>query len=170
MHDQLSTGRKIRVLTMIDTFSRYVPVLDPRFSYTLAGRRCRASPRGGVKTWSPHSVGYVARSAIRRPFVSTKVQSSYPEIWICGPTPMASHWTSPTPIARQAIAKRMPRGGKLTDNAFIESFNGRFRAECLNAHWFLSLADAQEKLETCEGITTSIAHMVQLVTRSQWTS
>ncbi|PDT65054.1 hypothetical protein CO683_34580, partial [Bradyrhizobium ottawaense] len=31
---------------------------------------------------------------------------------------------------------------------FIEAFNGRFRAECLNAHWFLSLADAQEKVET----------------------
>lgn len=33
VHNQLATGRKIRVLTMIDTFSRYVPVLDPRFSY-----------------------------------------------------------------------------------------------------------------------------------------
>jgi hypothetical protein len=32
-------------------------------------------------------------------------------------------------------------------NAFIEAFNGRLRAECLNAHWFLTLADAQEKLE-----------------------
>jgi transposase InsO family protein len=29
--------------------------------------------------------------------------------------------------------------GKPTDNAFIEAFNGRFRAECLNSHWFLSL-------------------------------
>jgi putative transposase len=34
--------------------------------------------------------------------------------------------------------------GKPTDNAFIEAFNSRFRAECLNAHWFLSLADARE--------------------------
>jgi putative transposase len=33
VHDQLATGRKIRILTMVDTFSRYVPVLDPRFSY-----------------------------------------------------------------------------------------------------------------------------------------
>jgi len=40
------------------------------------------------------------------------------------------------------------RSGKPTDNAFIEAFNGRFRAECLNTHWFLSLADAQEKVET----------------------
>jgi putative transposase len=39
------------------------------------------------------------------------------------------------------------RPGKPTDNAFIEAFNGRFRAECLNAHLFLSLADAQKKVE-----------------------
>jgi putative transposase len=37
--------------------------------------------------------------------------------------------------------------GKPTDNAFIEAFNSRFRAECLNAHWFMSLADAQKKLD-----------------------
>ncbi|MBX9653775.1 integrase core domain-containing protein [bacterium] len=37
------------------------------------------------------------------------------------------------------------RPGKPTDNAFIESFNGKFREECLNQHWFLSLEDAQEK-------------------------
>ena len=39
------------------------------------------------------------------------------------------------------------RPGKPTDNAFIEAFNGRFRAECLNTHWVLTLADAREKLE-----------------------
>jgi len=39
------------------------------------------------------------------------------------------------------------RPGKPTDNAFIESFNGKFRAECLNTHWFLSLDDARPKLE-----------------------
>ncbi|SLN73949.1 Integrase core domain protein [Oceanibacterium hippocampi] len=37
--------------------------------------------------------------------------------------------------------------GKPMQNGFVESFNGRLRAECLNAHWFLSLADATEKLE-----------------------
>ena len=31
-------------------------------------------------------------------------------------------------------------------NAFIEAFNGKFRAECLNAHWLMTLADAWEKL------------------------
>jgi putative transposase len=39
------------------------------------------------------------------------------------------------------------RPGKPTDNAFIAAFNGRFRSECLNAHQFLTLADAAEKLE-----------------------
>ena len=32
VHDQLATGRKIRVLTVVDTFPRYVPVIDPRFA------------------------------------------------------------------------------------------------------------------------------------------
>src|SRR5690554_4775658 len=39
------------------------------------------------------------------------------------------------------------RPGKPTDNAYIESFNGSFRAECLNTHWFMSLDDARSKLE-----------------------
>jgi putative transposase len=39
------------------------------------------------------------------------------------------------------------RPGKPTDNAFIEAFNGRFRAECLNIHWFLTLEDARTKME-----------------------
>ena len=39
------------------------------------------------------------------------------------------------------------RSGKPTDNPSIESFNGSFRDERLKAHWFLSLEDAQEKIE-----------------------
>ena len=39
------------------------------------------------------------------------------------------------------------RPGKPTDNAKVESFNGRLREECLNAHWFLSLEDAKCKIE-----------------------
>src|SRR3569832_506219 len=39
------------------------------------------------------------------------------------------------------------RPGKPTDNAKVESFYGRFRQECLNAHWFLSLTDAKAKIE-----------------------
>jgi putative transposase len=40
------------------------------------------------------------------------------------------------------------RPGKPTDNAYIESFNGRFRQECLNEHWFMSFEDALEKVES----------------------
>jgi putative transposase len=36
--------------------------------------------------------------------------------------------------------------GKPTQNAFIESFNGRFRDGCLNQHWFRDLADAQHTI------------------------
>ena len=39
------------------------------------------------------------------------------------------------------------RPGKPTDNAFIESFNGTLRRECLNTQWFLSLAEAQAQLQ-----------------------
>lgn len=39
------------------------------------------------------------------------------------------------------------RPGRPTDNASVESFNGRFRQECLNEHWFLSLVDARSKIE-----------------------
>ena len=45
------------------------------------------------------------------------------------------------------ITLAFSRPGKPTDNAFIESFNGSFRDECLNVHWFLSLEDAKIKAE-----------------------
>ena len=39
------------------------------------------------------------------------------------------------------------RPGKPTDNAFVESFNGTFRAECLDTHWFQNLLDATQVIE-----------------------
>ncbi len=39
------------------------------------------------------------------------------------------------------------RRGKPTDNATVESFIGKFREECLNAHWFESVQDANEKID-----------------------
>ena len=44
------------------------------------------------------------------------------------------------------VALDFSRPGKPTDNAFIESFNGSFRDECLNVNWFLSLEDAKDKI------------------------
>ena len=40
------------------------------------------------------------------------------------------------------------RPGKPTDNAYIEAFNARLRAECLNASWFLSIHDARNRIES----------------------
>ena len=45
------------------------------------------------------------------------------------------------------VALDFSRPGKPTDNAFVESFNGRLRDERLNTHWFLSLNDARAKIE-----------------------
>jgi len=45
------------------------------------------------------------------------------------------------------VALDFSRAGKPTDNAFIESFNGKFRDECLSQHWFLNMADARRTIE-----------------------
>jgi len=47
----------------------------------------------------------------------------------------------------QHVTLDFSRPGKPTDNPYIESFNGSFRDECLNVHWFLSLTDAQEEIK-----------------------
>src|SRR5215218_240908 len=52
----------------------------------------------------------------------------------------------------RGLTLRLIEPGKPTQNAYIESFNGRFRDECLNEHWFTSLAHAQVVIEAwrCE--------------------
>jgi len=122
VHDQLATGRKLRILTIIDTFSRYSPATDPRFSYrgedvvqTLE-RVCR-------------EVGYPKTIRVDNgsEFISRDL-----DLW----------------AYTNDVILDFSRPGKPTDNAYIESFNGSFREECLNTHWFMSLDDAREKLET----------------------
>jgi putative transposase len=48
---------------------------------------------------------------------------------------------------RHGVRIDFSRLGKPTDNAFVESFNGTFRAECLDAHWFTSLTEAKQLIE-----------------------
>jgi putative transposase len=48
---------------------------------------------------------------------------------------------------QRSIHIEYTRPGKPTDNAFIESFNGKFRDECLKVHWFLNLKHAQDIIE-----------------------
>lgn len=125
VHDQLATGRKIRVLTVVDTFSRFAPVIDPRFSYrgedvvATLDRVCRR-------------IGYPKTIRVDQgsEFISRDM-----DLW----------------AYQRGVTLDFSRPGKPTDNAFIEAFNGRFRAECLNAHWFMSLADAAEKMEAWRG-------------------
>ena len=48
---------------------------------------------------------------------------------------------------RHQVQLEFSRPGKPTDNAFAESFNGHFRAECLDCHWFASLEEARQTIE-----------------------
>jgi transposase InsO family protein len=48
---------------------------------------------------------------------------------------------------RHGIALRLIEPGKPNQNAYVESFNGRLRDECLNEHWFVSLAHARAVIE-----------------------
>ena len=116
-----ATGKKLRVLTIVDTHSRYSPATDARFTYR--GEDVVATlERVCARTGYPGTIRVDQGSE----FVSRDL-----DLW----------------AYTHGVTLDFSRPGKPTDNAFIEAFNGRFRAECLNAHWFLSLADAQEKLE-----------------------
>jgi putative transposase len=121
VHDQLATGQKLRVLTIVDTFSRYVPVLDPRFSY-----------RGeDVVRTLEHVCAQVGTPKTIRVDQGSEFISRELDLW----------------AYVNGVTLDFSRPGKPTDNAYIEAFNGRFRSECLNQHWFMSLADARAKLE-----------------------
>ena len=75
------------------------------------------------------ATGGVSYSLFRRP-----VSGGYPSLAI---------WT-----VVGSVEPDFRRLGQPMDNAFIEAFNGRFSQECLNDNWFLSLEDAEEKVET----------------------
>jgi len=53
--------------------------------------------------------------------------------------------------------------GKLTDNAFIESFNSQFRQKCLNQHWFLSLEDAKSQISRCGRASTILIVLIRVL-------
>jgi len=121
VHDHLAKGRTIRILTVVDTFSRFSPVRDPRFSY-----------RGEDVVQTLEATCFVAGypKTIRVDQGSDFIIRDL-DLW----------------AYTKGVMLDFSRPGKPPDNAFIEAFNGRFRAECLNTHWFLTLADAREKLE-----------------------
>ena len=121
VHDQLALGKKLRILTIVDTHSRFCPAADPRFSY-----------RGEdvVQTLERVCAGTGYPKTIRVDNGSEFVSRDL-DLWAYA----------------NDVTLDFSRPGKPTDNGFIEAFNSKLRAECLNAHWFMSLADAREKLE-----------------------
>lgn len=121
VHDQLAMGSKIRILTVIDTFSRYAHAVDARFQYR-AENVVATLERVCKEVGYPRSIRVDQGSE----FISRDL-----DLW----------------AYTNNVILDFSRPGKPTDNAFIEAFNGRLRAECLNAHWFMSLTDAREKLE-----------------------
>ena len=112
VHDQLATGTKLRVLTVVDIFSRYAPVIDPRLSYR-AEDVVQTLERACAKVGYPRTIRVDQGSE----FVSRDL-----DLW----------------AYVRGVTLDFSRPGKPTDNAYIEAFNGRFRTECLNTHWFMS--------------------------------
>ena len=119
--DQLSDGRWIRVLTIVDNFTRE----------SLAAEV-------GSKFTGHTVIGVLARIAGYRGCPKTVRVDNGPEF-----TSVAlDQWAY-----LNKVTLDFSRPGKPTDNAFIESFNGRLRAECLSQHWFTSLSEAKMTIE-----------------------
>jgi len=117
---RLPDGRWIRVLTVVDEFTRECLAL---FATTLSVER----------RWRPPWIRLSLCAALRSRSPLTTEPSSPARRWTYGPIKMACTWTS---FAR---ANRWRTG-------YIESFNGKLRDEYLNVEVFFTLADARRKL------------------------
>ena len=119
--DALFDGRRLRALTVVDAFTREALAIDVD---------------QGIK--GEQVVEAMARIAMTRGAPKTIRVDNGPEFI----SKALDRWAY-----ENGVTLDFSRPGKPTDNAFVESFNGRLRDECLNAHWFLSLADARAKIE-----------------------
>ena len=114
-------GRELRVLTVIDEFTRESLAIAVGFSLTSRAvlevlERAVAARGRPEMVVSDNGPEFIARKLAR--------------------------WAQAHAVALHFIER-----GKPVQNAFIESFNGRFRDECLNLHWFASLAEARAVIE-----------------------
>lgn len=121
MSDSLHSGRKIRLLTIVDDFTREAPAIEVDLS--LTGER-------------------VAQVLDR-----LKLSRGLPKAIICDNGPefiskALSLWSMQNNVDLKFI-----QPGKPVQNAYIESFNGKVRDECLNQNWFLNLEDAKFEIE-----------------------
>lgn len=120
--DQLANGRRFRVFNIVDDFSRecILQVVD----FSIGGARLARE---------------LDQLSERRPLPKRIVLDNGPEL-----TSKAMFFWS----KRASVTLHFIQPGKPTQNAFVESFNGKFREYCLDQHWFASLDDARATIET----------------------
>jgi putative transposase len=121
VRDTRADGRACRALTLIDACTRERTVIAVEVSL------------GGARVVAVLERRRVSRGLPQRITVDTgpEFRSKALDAW--------AH--------QHGVQLQFSRPGKPVDNTFIEAFNGRRRDECLNPHWFLSLADAQRTIE-----------------------
>lgn len=119
--DGLIDGRRLRCLTIVDDCTRESVAIEADTSIT--GRRVQ---------------GVLDRLADTRGLPQSITVDNGPEF----DGQVLDQWSYRTGVRLSFI-----RPGKPNENAYIESFNGKFRDECLNEHWFLSLAHARRVIE-----------------------
>ena len=121
MCDSLFDGRRYRVLTIVDNFSRQCLAIEP-------GKSLKGT-----------DVVAVIDRLIKERGVPKRIQCDNGSEFV---SRVMDRWAY-----ENGVTMHFSRPGKPTDNAMIESFNGSFRDECLNVNWFLSLEDARDKIE-----------------------
>ena len=122
MSDALSDGRRFRVLTVVDTFTR--ESLAARADLRFTGDQVVRVLEGLV---AQRGVPSSIRVDSRPEFIGRSL-----DLW----------------AYFKGVTLDFSRPGKPTDNAFIESFNSRLRQECLDPSWLLCLDDARAKVES----------------------
>jgi putative transposase len=121
VHDALMDGRAFRVLTVVDQWSRWSPILE--VAQGMSGRSvAEALDRAIAEHGKPRTITVDH---------GTEFTSRALDEW----------------AYRRGVTLDFIRPGKPTENGFIEAFNGKLRDECLNANQFLSIADAKSKIE-----------------------
>ena len=121
VHDCLWSGRRLRCLTIVDVYSRYAPAIEVDFS--LPGERV---------------VRVLERLAFLRGLPAKITLDNGPELI----SKALVDWANKNGVVLDYI-----QPGKPMQNGFIESFNGTFRHECLDAHSFHSLLDVRTRIE-----------------------
>ena len=119
--DQLADGARFRILTVVDVFTRECLA-------TNVGQNLGAAEVVTVLESIRKVRGAPARLLCDN---GSEFTSQLLDLW----------------AYQHSVTIDFSRPGKPTDNAFVESFNGTLRDECLNAHWFTSLGDATMRVE-----------------------